>query len=74
MSWDPVWHIRLVRFCTNHGLERESKLFSSVKNVQKVKAYFLELQVQQAISRTLYELGTSGLAYLTRYNQYLTIL
>ncbi len=38
------------------------------------KAHFLELQVQQVISQNLYELGTSGLAYSTRYNQYLTIL
>ncbi len=52
----------------------KSKLFSRTKNVKKWKAHFLELQVQQAISQTLYELGTSWLAYLTRYNQYLTIL
>ncbi len=38
------------------------------------KAHFLELQVQKAISETLYELKISGLAYLTRYNLYLTIL
>ncbi len=38
------------------------------------KAHFLELQVQQAISHTLYELGTLGLAYLTHYDQYFTIL
>ncbi len=31
------------------------------------KAHFLELQIQQAISQTLYEVGTSGLAYSTRY-------
>ncbi len=42
--------------------------------MKKVKAHILELQVQQAISWTLYDLGTSGLAYLTYYNQYLTIL
>ncbi len=38
------------------------------------KAHFLELQLQQAISLTLYEPGPSELAYLTRYNQYLTIV
>ncbi len=39
------------------------------------KALSLELQVQQAISQTLYELGTSArLAYLTHYNQYLKVL
>ncbi len=38
------------------------------------KAHFLELQVQQAISQILYELGSPWLAYSTRYNQYLTIL
>ncbi len=38
------------------------------------KAHFLELQGQQAISQTLYELGILGLVYSTRYNQYLTIL
>ncbi len=55
-------------------LRLKSKLFSKVKNVKKWKSYFLELQVQQAISKTLYELGISELAYSTRYNQYLTIL
>ncbi len=34
------------------------------------KAHLLELQVQQAFSQTLFELGTSGLAYSTRYIQY----
>ncbi len=37
------------------------------------KTHFLQLQVQQAISQTLYELGILGLAYLTRYNQYVRI-
>ncbi len=38
------------------------------------KAHFLELQVQQAISETLYELGTLNLANSTCYNQYSMIL
>ncbi len=38
------------------------------------KAYFLELQVRQEISQTLFELETSGLAYSARYDQYLIIL
>ncbi len=38
------------------------------------KAHFLELQVRQAISPTVYELETSDLTYSTRYNQPLTIL
>ncbi len=38
------------------------------------KAQFFQLQVQQAISHTLYELRTYGLAYSTRYDQCLTIL
>ncbi len=59
----------------NHSLQWESKLFSTAKNVKKSeKAHFFKLQVQQAISWTLYELGTSDLAYSTRYNQYLMIL
>ncbi len=37
-------------------------------------AHFLELQVQQAISETIYVLETSGLAYSTCYNQYFMIL
>ncbi len=50
----PVWHIRLViintwRICANYGLGWESKPFSRAKKVKKVKVYFLELQVQQAI-------------------------
>ncbi len=36
--------------------------------------HFLELQVQQAISQTLYELGTSGLDYSAHHNQYFMIL
>ncbi len=59
----------------NHGLGWKSKLFSRAKNVKKSeKAHFGKLQVRQAISQTLYELGTSGLAYSTHYNQYLMIL
>ncbi len=59
----------------NHGLGWKSKLFSRAKNVKKSeKVHFGELQVRKAISQTLYELGTSGLAYLTHYNQYLMIL
>ncbi len=47
-----------------HGLGWKSKLFSRAKNVKKSgKAHFWELQVRQAISQTLYDLGTSGLAY-----------
>ncbi len=38
------------------------------------KAHFLALEFQQVISQTVYELGTSGLAYSTQYNQYLMIL
>ncbi len=37
-------------------------------------AHFLELQVQQAISETIYVLETSGLAYLTCCNLYFMIL
>ncbi len=51
----------------------KSKLFCRVKNVKMWKAHFLELQVQQTISQSLYELETSGLAYSTNY-KYLTIL
>ncbi len=58
----------------NHGLGWKSKLFGIVKNVKKEwKAHFLKLQVQPEISQTLYELGTSGLAYSTRHNQYVLI-
>ncbi len=38
------------------------------------KLIFGELQVRQAISPTLYEVGTSGLAYSNRYDLYLMIL
>ncbi len=38
-----------------------------------MKAHFLKLQIQPVISQTLYELGTSGLAYSTLHNQYLLI-
>ncbi len=63
------------RVLGNHGLGWKSKLFSRAKNVGKSeKAHFLELQVRQVISWTLYKLRTSGLAYSTRYNQYFTIL
>ncbi len=59
----------------NHGLGWKSKLFSRAKSVKKSeKAHCLELQVRQVIYWTLYKLRTSGLACLTRYNQYLTIL
>ncbi len=50
--------------------DEKSKLFSTAKNVKKSKkAHLLELQVRQAISQTLYELETSGMAYSTPYNQ-----
>ncbi len=55
-------------------LRVKSKLFSKGKNEKKWKSSFLELQVQQTISQTIYELGTSELAYSTRYNQYMAIL
>ncbi len=46
-----------------------------MKNVKKSKKVrFLELQVWQMISHTLYGPGTSSLSYLTCYNQYLMIL
>ncbi len=63
------------RVLGNHGLGWKSKLFSTAKNVKKSeKVHFLKLQVWQMISQTLYGLGTSSLAYLTHYNQYLMIL
>ncbi len=53
----------------NHGLGWKSKVFSRAKNVKKSEeAHFWELQVRQVISQTLYELGTSDLAYSARYN------
>ncbi len=48
---------------------------SVVQNMWKSeKVHFLELQVQQAISQTLYEPGTLGFANSNHYNQYLMIL
>ncbi len=46
----------------------------SEKCEKKWKTHFLELQVSKVISWTLYQPRTSGLAYYTHYNQYLTIL